>query len=1138
MTIGAASAAASTHAVRVPADAPLHQAGIHATHNLDYGTFRWIVLDDANMQRLNQSGLAFTKVHDAGTLQVQDYRFDPVEDGEPDMPQRMRSDGDRAGLYFIQLVAPVTDDWWSEITAAGVRILQYYPHNAYLVWTDPAALAHIDALSFVRWQGAMHPAYKINAGVRDRGGVIRNVDVMFYNDGRISTTLDEFAKYGAEVLDWAPSQPDRAFYNAYLAIDADQIENLARMNTVLWIGYQSPEPILEDEMSDQIIADNHPGGVPVVGYNAHLASLEFDGTGVTWAIIDTGVDYSHPDLASRIVGGYQFPGACSGLGPGDDCANGGHGTHVAGIVGGDATAGYTDSDGFLYGLGVAPGYSIFAMNSLSGPSWPPAGGWQEHSKRAVLGNAIGGNNSWTSGEGTQHGYQATERTHDLMVRDGNFDTAGIAEPFIEVFSAGNSGFSGLTSPKEGKNLIVTAGTQNYRVSQNIDAMYGSSSRGPAVDGRWVPTIAAPAQEIASARRLGSASQCTSSITGTNGHYSFCTGTSMAAPHTSGTITLATQWWRSFNGGADPSPAMAKALLVNSADDIGALDIPNIHEGWGRINLTTLIDPPALREYRDQIDLFTETGQQLVFAVGVPDPGQPLKVTLAWSDAPGAVGANPALVNDLNLTVATGGDTYLGNVFSAGWSETGGSADTINNLENVYVENPAGTAIITIDAVNIAGDGVPYNGDTSDQDLVLVCTNCVAQPDFSLDVAPSSASVCAPDSGVFEVEIASILGYDDPVTLSALGVPAGASATFDVNPVIPAGTSTLTIGQTGNATPGSYPLEVQGSSSTGDKSRFVGLHLFNAGPSQPILSVPANGATNQSETPTFQWDPASQAGVYQLQISTDAVFTQIVHDATGIADTSYELETPLETSTQYYWRVRASNSCGTGEWSQTWYFATEAQPGDCGLGTQPVTHFTDDFESFDPGWTHYAATGDDTWRRDEGITSAHSGEWVYHVDDVETWSDQRLVSPSVQLPPDGFPISLKFWNYQHLEDKSSGCWDGAIVEISTDDGANWTHLPSAVMLTDPYDGPVTGLNELEGWCGDPQDWLESVVNLDDYAGEAVRFRFRIGTDSSLGRPGWDIDDVVVQSCREDSGEALPFLDGFETGDTTSWTETLP
>ena len=51
----------------------------------------------------------------------------------------------------------------------------------------------------------------------------------------------------------------------------------------------SLRPVLDDEMSDQIAAGNHPGGAPITGYAAHLATLGVDGTGVTWAISDTGV---------------------------------------------------------------------------------------------------------------------------------------------------------------------------------------------------------------------------------------------------------------------------------------------------------------------------------------------------------------------------------------------------------------------------------------------------------------------------------------------------------------------------------------------------------------------------------------------------------------------------------------------------------------------------------------------------------------------------------------------------------------------------------------------------------------------------------------------------------------------------------
>ncbi len=95
-----------------------------------------------------------------------------------------------------------------------------------------------------------------------------------------------------------------------------------------------------------------------LGYAAHLATLGVDGTGVVWAISDTGVDWDHPDLASHIVGGFTpaTGAACTIAGqPGSDCPGGGHGTHVAGIVAGDATAGFTDGSGFLYGLGMAPG---------------------------------------------------------------------------------------------------------------------------------------------------------------------------------------------------------------------------------------------------------------------------------------------------------------------------------------------------------------------------------------------------------------------------------------------------------------------------------------------------------------------------------------------------------------------------------------------------------------------------------------------------------------------------------------------------------------------------------------------------------------------------------------------------------------
>jgi hypothetical protein len=160
-----------------------------------------------------------------------------------------------------------------------------------------------------------------------------------------------------------------------------------------------------------------------------------------------------------------------------------------------------------------------------------------------------------------------------------------------------------------------------------------------------------------------------------------------------------------------------------------------------------------------------------------------------------------------------------------------------------------------------------------------------------------------------------------------------------------------------------------------------------------------------------------------------------------------------------------------------------------------------------------------------VGGPHSGSFVFHADNTATGAvtDQRLVSPSVVLPGDGLPITLQYWNYQEIEDSTSGCWDAGILEISTNGGSSWTQLQNVVMLTDPYDGTVNTssnpLSGLQGWCGDPDPWIESVVNLDAYAGQTAQFRFRLGTDGSVSHDGWDVDDVVVQSCIPDSPDFI-------------------
>src|SRR5207245_1695735 len=117
------------------------------------------------------------------------------------------------------------------------------------------------------------------------------------------------------------------------------------------------------------------------------------------------------------------------------------------------------------------------------------------------------------------------------------------------------------------------------------------------------------------------------------------------------------------------------------------DLRSRLQGMGILDLGAAFDGVP-RLLRDQVaeDVFTATGQVRTFQ-GVADPEKHIRVTLAWTDAPGPTFA-AAWVNDLDLSVSVGGVTYLGNVFSGAFSKPGGTPDRKNNLESIFL--PPGT----------------------------------------------------------------------------------------------------------------------------------------------------------------------------------------------------------------------------------------------------------------------------------------------------------------------------------------------------------------------------------------------------------------------------------------------------------------
>jgi hypothetical protein len=218
---------------------------------------------------------------------------------------------------------------------------------------------------------------------------------------------------------------------------------------------------------------------------------------------------------------------------------------------------------------------------------------------------------------------------------------------------------------------------------------------------------------------------------------------MAAPQVAGACALLIQWWRGRHG-VIPSAAMIKAILVNTAEDCAGgsngnggelAPIPNNDQGWGRLNLNNLLrDAPFTtrgpRLVFDQDAPLTSDGSERIVSVQAHHAGRPLRVTLAWTDAPGAVQARPALVNDLDLEVTevATGRVFKGNVFVNGFSTTGGSFDSINNVECVYVANADGEYEVRVIAGHLRGDArPPYAAQPTWQDYALVIDNADRLP---------------------------------------------------------------------------------------------------------------------------------------------------------------------------------------------------------------------------------------------------------------------------------------------------------------------------------------------------------------------------------------------------------------------------
>ncbi len=326
----------------------------------------------------------------------------------------------------------------------------------------------------------------------------------------------------------------------------------------------------------------------------------------------------------------------------------------------------------------------------------------------------------------------------------------------------------------GQNLLGTWGSRygfvgpwaNDLTAGNAEQMAGWSSRGPTDDGRIKPDVVAPGTWVLSGYSSLYQEGYGDPVNPRNGihqwdgwgmpvsdAYKYMGGTSMSNPIVAGAATVVRDFYQKTDGHS-ASAALVKATLINSAVDLadenndGANDndfpIPNVHEGWGRVDLANATDRGHV--YVDNTaGLATGSVASYQFTVG--SPGAPFKVSTVWSDYPSTETAAVNLVNNLNLTVTSpGGTVYRGNVFSGGWSQAGGSADNVNNVENVYVQS-AESGVWTVE---VSGFNVPMGG--TQPFALVVDAQFGGQPDSAPSVTLVAPAEGATVSGQVSVQI--------------------------------------------------------------------------------------------------------------------------------------------------------------------------------------------------------------------------------------------------------------------------------------------------------------------------------------------------------------------------------------------------